>query len=787
MATYSNPNDPYDESLLVKYGASMSGEDFHSSDHYYNRLGLISGIVCLFGLVAILFFVLGLYLRTHYAILKLKPLPPESEISSIPENLSNRDSQIDGSHFDEDDPTLTVDIIERVQLEEQFGTLPQAIAESIASSDIDDKDKDKYDDEADLTEDQIYELRIRNKVNNHYNNAPGVEHRQYNRYDEDEEDLKLKKKEAGLDDDDDDEEGIIHQPYYPPNFPYPPPSGYYPPAGYYQQPYPHPYPPAAYPGAYPAGMQYPAHLPSHEEIVYIDNPENAPEPQIRREPTLSQASTSSRGERRYREGSTDDGSTPRRYRQPRRRASKLSSEYEETHQSYPWNWRRKYNAIILYSLCLLFLAFTQFYAIGASYASEGLRVTLNDMNSFKDYINAVLTYSNQLITDGVSLQAAVQEAELTCKYYGHDYFNKLEASLAVYRSTALTLAQGISPLSADIETVQAYQKYYAQGAPLYLLWALGLLLIGFILYFTYIESRMSLKATVAFGTSVFIVYVLCGAILLSLTMFFGDLCSDPAYNLVTNLPSTNSWDSIAAYYTTCNTDYSSFIQNDQQTLQVNINYMYNRTTWATSTSNVCPDDVNLQTMTGILIKANQTMGLLSYTANCPNIQSVYYDMMNDGICDTFYTGIFYAWGAQLLTSFFLFWLLITSSITYQFYPNLTKLDEESTSAEASEDMTSLGETNQRSKSRSRDVFEEKSDDDNTRRDEKSDEPIHNNRYSVASHGRMYPDNSEFVFSAESHGDDDESGESRRRRLRSVQELLSYDENEEEEAPEMAEP
>jgi hypothetical protein len=291
----------------------------------------------------------------------------------------------------------------------------------------------------------------------------------------------------------------------------------------------------------------------------------------------------------------------------------------------------------------------------------------------KSSINAMFAYSNQFVSDGVSLQAAIQDAELTCTYHGHGYFTALERSLASYRTTSLELANNISPLVSDIDTVESYQKYFASGAPLYILWILGMIVIFLIIYFSYRESRISLKATLAFSCSIFIVFIFSGTILMSLTMFFGDLCSDPSYNTVMNLPSTHNIQNLGAYYSTCDEAlYSTFLITESKSIQNQINFMYNRTLFAISNSNVCPNDPNLQTMNTILINANNTMSLFDHSAKCEPIQSMWYDMMNNGVCEEFYIGVVYAWGGQLLTSFFLFFLLITTSFTYQFYPNLHK-------------------------------------------------------------------------------------------------------------------
>jgi hypothetical protein len=786
---YTNPNDPYEESRLVEYGSSISGEDFHVTDHYFNHIGLISFIVMLAGLVAVLCFVLSLYLRTQYEWIKCKPTPLEAEegdigddtmsepqpqpsvASSVTRSRGERRSDTSGaretlneeetgarsdaasdveegtreggninefgvqvnggsfgaslpyfpqaaviaqsvhhphsSHYpyplpyqpipfpphssvfddDDDDDDEKAKERERRELEKNEevsggrsmnrpGAYPSISKKSKRGSskeegddkskdddeegDDDDSDEkrdlkkekesDDGDDDDDDNSDALYEARLNNKLVN-----AGVEHRVYNE-DEDDEEEKLKNKKGGDGDGNDDlnemEVRNVENYLNPhsastflPVAPYPIP--YPPAAGGFSAPYPYP-PPASYP--YPVPYPYPAYG-SGMNGIYEDG-------------TIA---TGTEGRR------DEDGTFARR-----RRSKLLNSEGGETTYSspprpYPWNWKRKANAVILYLLCFITLIFNQFFAISVSYASKGIDTAIKDLVSMKSSINAMFAYSDQFVSDGVSLQAAIQDAELTCTYHGHGYFTALERSLASYRVTSLDLANNISPLVSDIDTVESYQKYFASGAPLYILWILGMIVIGLIVYFSYRESRISLKATLAFSCSIFIVFIFSGTILMSLTMFFGDFCTNPSYNAVMNLPSTHNIQDLGAYYSTCNDAlYSTFILQQPRSIKKEINFMYNRTLFAISNPDVCPNDPNLQTMNTVLMNANNTMSLFDHSAKCEPIQSMWYDMVNNGVCDEFYHGVFYAWGGQVLTSFFLFFLLITTSFTYQFYPNLHK-------------------------------------------------------------------------------------------------------------------
>jgi hypothetical protein len=646
----------------------MSGEDFHTTYHYYYHIGFISGIVALFGIVSVLFFVVSLYLRSHHDFFKCRPVRPIEEENEFPimnseherQSVNNgQQPQQDGNYLAAEDDFVG-EIIERVELEEQFGfsQLPHAVAESV--SDEDEKEKMKAGAVSSYSDDEGYEEKLKNKLDNF-----GVEYA-----DGDEPDVDKKKKlDEDEDEDDEEETEVVLDPatyfYNNQHVPYPHHSLELPPFPFdptlqQQQQMQHPHsdlPPHPFPGSFynMQGSQY-----SHGNLHYIDPQQyNAAEESAAREERKLQKQKSRLAAKAAERENDSVGS--------------------EEIEAYPWDWKRKSNAFILYSLCLITLVFLQFYLVSASVAADGVKQSYERMGELKDRADVLFAYSNQFVSYGVALQNNIQNAEVSCTYHGHQYFTRLEASLASYRVTSLALANSLSPLIANLETVQTYQKYFAQGAPLYILWVLGMVLLFLIVYFSYQESRANLKATVAYGTSILLIFILIGAILLSLTMYFGDLCTDPSYNVVTNIAKSADSYSLAAYYSTCNgEEYTTFIQADGNVLNKNINFMYNRTDFAISNSQVCPDDPNLKEMNTILINANSTMAVYNQVSRCQPIQQIWYELLNEEVCDTLFTGVFYAWGGQLLTSFFLFLLLITASITYEFYPNYDKTPDDST-------------------------------------------------------------------------------------------------------------
>ena len=80
--------------------------------------------------------------------------------------------------------------------------------------------------------------------------------------------------------------------------------------------------------------------------------------------------------------------------------------------------------------------------------------------------------------------------------------------------------------------------------------------------------------------------------------------------------------------------------------------------------------------------ASSRFGDIREHITCENFQSVWFTLFNDCFCDGIYSGIYSLWVSQFITSFFLFFLIVVASISYQyFHPKHVKkivpTDEES--------------------------------------------------------------------------------------------------------------
>ena len=151
---------------------------------------------------------------------------------------------------------------------------------------------------------------------------------------------------------------------------------------------------------------------------------------------------------------------------------------------------------------------------------------------------------------------------------------------------------------------------------------------------------------------------------MSFVKVIGDLCTKPTYHILDSLSNTDNIQSIANYYATC--QGNTTIQTDLDQAYEYIDELYDAL--QALSDSVCMNNTEIQQMESTVIQVNNTVNHLSDTSDCPNIQTIWFSLVNDGLCSELYVGIFNVWGAQILTCLFFFVTLIIVSIYYQYFP-----------------------------------------------------------------------------------------------------------------------
>jgi hypothetical protein len=205
------------------------------------------------------------------------------------------------------------------------------------------------------------------------------------------------------------------------------------------------------------------------------------------------------------------------------------------------------------------------------------------------------------------------------------------------------------------------------GSYLFIFW--GLLLIEFIclLLFVLLEKRYGLQILTGIGLGLEVIFTLLGFIFIIFVIIFGDFCTKPTYNVLNSMSGMGDIVSIANYYATCQGNTS--VQGDIHTAYGYIDDLQKQLNTIASTP-YCHNDTNLAAMNQTVLYVNSTLNHVEYITSCHSIQPIWFTLFNDGICTQFYSGIFYTWGAQILTCATFFIALVIVSINYQFYPKI---------------------------------------------------------------------------------------------------------------------
>ena len=64
---------------------------------------------------------------------------------------------------------------------------------------------------------------------------------------------------------------------------------------------------------------------------------------------------------------------------------------------------------------------------------------------------------------------------------------------------------------------------------------------------------------------------------------------------------------------------------------------------------------------------------MANTISCPSFQAIWFKLINEALCEGFYSGIYSIWVSQFITSFFLFFLIVVATVSYQYFASTDTL------------------------------------------------------------------------------------------------------------------
>ena len=333
------------------------------------------------------------------------------------------------------------------------------------------------------------------------------------------------------------------------------------------------------------------------------------------------------------------------------------------------------NFAAFYLLCLLVLVLDQLVYIGSTGIDKGLNTVETEVKDISDTFKDILDEGTRLIDLGNRLEGHFIAAQISCN--ATVALSSMEETVSDYEEASLEFYQNTEPVDKELEDVIDYFEDYGtlyRIIGLYLVWALSLLDVLLFILAKCCGSYLGLKLSVVLGILVYALYTALILVWSSIISIFGDFCMDPSRSGVVASPDDESVQDLAVYYSTCVGNSSLTIELSNARIDANSlnSSIASLLALPDDPGSNCPGDANVLKMQETLDDIYQQLDVGDMLVDCEPIQDQWFQALNQGLCKQFYEGVFSIWISQLLTSFFLFLLLVTATITYQYHDMLSE-------------------------------------------------------------------------------------------------------------------
>lgn len=348
---------------------------------------------------------------------------------------------------------------------------------------------------------------------------------------------------------------------------------------------------------------------------------------------------------------------------------------------YPWTCGRYFLYALLAAASLVALATDQFFLVGRESFTKGLDRGMGVVDGVQTLFDSALNETDVLVDYAGDLTTEYDAAETTCPLLtlSSTISSSTQAAIDDFESAMGQIDDLLTPLSDRLDSYQSKaQTYYADGAAFFVIWALVVVTLGISWLFVATEKRRELMSfALCFGNATYLVLVLLQPLLMFLATLLGDLCGDdarsPTETVLTLVPFSGDVLATAQYYATCVASNASSVTTVSDYIAEGYGYTAQLTGAVQSGLTYCPSDAHLTAMLTTLTAMNATLATLTDTVACAPIQQLWFGLVNDAVCTHMFSGVFYVWGACLLTSIFLFGALVLSSLVYQYWLPLAQM------------------------------------------------------------------------------------------------------------------
>jgi hypothetical protein len=275
--------------------------------------------------------------------------------------------------------------------------------------------------------------------------------------------------------------------------------------------------------------------------------------------------------------------------------------------------------------------------------------------------------------DTPGITASKNAAKISCSVASGVLAN-LDEFCDTLATTSETLYDTVTKLVDYIELGQTYVNDFLAAnlrTFVFLIWCFAAVATGLFLLFRICRSECGTKFAIFWGELTFFLILLINLPLMVFTQILGDFCVQPTANILGTLGAGDMKEMV--YY------YSHCVGNDTigEALLAVKGAMTDINNATSVLKTFCPSGTagydDLTDMDGYITDSGSRFAEIADSISCENFQAVWFKLMNDAFCGGFYSGVYSLWVSQFITSFFLFFLIVTATVSYQYFKKTDKL------------------------------------------------------------------------------------------------------------------
>jgi len=329
---------------------------------------------------------------------------------------------------------------------------------------------------------------------------------------------------------------------------------------------------------------------------------------------------------------------------------------------------------ILFFALALFVVIADFLCYyGYNYIDAGVNAFYSAMQQLANIVTSMAGAANTMNTvDVAGMQALLTPTTTSCctapasgtTAACQSQLTLIGNTLPALASASSSIYSMVNPFTSILSSFIDLTKQYLfdnRKMAIFVIFAIALLDVILLVIAQFVQSRKFMKFAIFCGMTFFALIILLCCPFMIFTELFADICISPSQSLARQV--TGSTRELIVFYTTCNgvdsiRDSFSKASTSFDTIGTALDTL--KTTY-------CPSDSNLAAYIALNADVKTQLGVIQKQISCPTLKSVLLEFINVSLCGGIYSGIYSIWISQLITSFFLLMLLITSSVIYQFY------------------------------------------------------------------------------------------------------------------------